>query len=1126
MSKDKTFLLTLYSIPPLLLTPIKKNKDMKALTVYKASAGSGKTFTLAVEYIKLLIDNPQCFKNILAVTFTNKATEEMKLRILSQLYGIWKQLPESDTYTKTVCDSLGIGAEMASQRAGTALRNLVHNYNYFMVETIDSFFQSVLRNLARELDLTANLKIGLNDSQVEELAVDKIIDSLTSTSIILKWLINYIFSNIDEDKGWNVIWQVKSFGKTIFKDFYKNVGDELNAVVTQEKFFEAYTKELRGIKANAQKRMAEYAETFKRETENAGLTVMSYANKKSGIYSYFNKLKSNDFSDKCVNKTLTKCLDDASNWASKTSKERDTIIELVNSKLMKLLHDAEAERPKQWELYATADCTLEHLDKLRLLNSIENKVRELNNDANLFLLSNTQHLLHTLIKDSDSPFIFEKIGCRLEHIMIDEFQDTSSLQWQNFKVLLKECMSRSGEHAEAAPAVDGKRPNKSSLISNLIVGDVKQSIYRWRSGDWRLLNNINKQFDGSTGGIDVKTLQTNYRSERNIIDFNNSFFKIVTKLEYEDECNTNDEQTSQELLDAYADVEQMARSGREKEGLVKVSLLPGTGNEYKDNMLAWIDETIQDLLSCGVKEKDIAILVRTNDHIPEIADYIMERHQGLKIVSDEAFRLDASPTVCAIIQALRFINSPDNILAKATLAKIYSKTTQNAGDGIENFTGIGNSPETLDTMLPEGFVENIDEMVKKPLVEIIDYIYSTFKLDKIQGQGPYVCAFNDYLTEFVDNGTGGIDRFLEAWDDDICSKTIQSDEADGIRIISIHKSKGLEFDNVVIPFCSWKLESNKTMLWASPDKEPFNKLPIVPIKYTKKLLETIYAPDYRNEHIQNRVDNLNLLYVAFTRAGKNLFVAGRKDAAKKGRNNRSVVIEDCLPLLANELQPSVFSEGGDDTPTVFEYGKLSLRQETTDGNKTRNVFLTRAETLNIDIKTNKTKVEFKQSNDSRQFTNDETDSEQEKYIKTGNILHKLFSMINTADDIDQAVTRLEFDGMLGEGSLSADDIRSLLAKRLENKQAAAWFAPQWKVFTECSILTYDKSAGKTIVRQPDRVMTNGDETIVVDFKFGKPRNEYKTQIIQYMNLLENMNYKNVSGFIWYVYDNKVEEVKI
>ena len=196
---------------------------MKPLTVYKASAGSGKTFALAVQYIKLVVQNPQAYRNILAVTFTNKATEEMKTRILSQLYGIWQQLPDSESYQREVCRALDASPQFVSQRAGMALSLLLHNYNHFRVMTIDTFFQSVLRNLARELDLTANLRVGLNDGQVEEMAVDEMISDLKTTDVLLQWIMKYIMENISDDRSWNVIGQIKQFGKTIFRDYYKDI---------------------------------------------------------------------------------------------------------------------------------------------------------------------------------------------------------------------------------------------------------------------------------------------------------------------------------------------------------------------------------------------------------------------------------------------------------------------------------------------------------------------------------------------------------------------------------------------------------------------------------------------------------------------------------------------------------------------------------------------------------------------------------------------------------------------------------------------------------------------------------------------------------------------------------------
>ena len=1085
---------------------------MKPLTVYKASAGSGKTFTLAVEYIKLLINNPLSFRNILAVTFTNKATEEMKQRILSQLYGIWKKLPESDIYMNTVCESLDISEEQASRQAGIALNYLVHNYHYFMVETIDSFFQSILRNLARELDLTANLKIGLNDVQVEELAVDQLIESLSATSMMLQWLISYIFSNISENKGWNVIGQIKKFGRTIFRDFYKTVSDDLNATVSQQAFFNEYTDRLSSLRAAAKKRMAAFADTFEQETRLAGLSPTDYAGKKNGICSYFNKLKSDDFSDAhCMNKTLANCLTDAEKWTTKSSPDRDTIMTLVNDKLMNLLRQAEDERSKQWRLYATADCTLRHLDKLRLLAGIESKVRELNAEANRFLLSDTQYLLHTLISDSDSPFVFEKAGCRLDHIMIDEFQDTSSIQWQNFKILMKECMSH-------APA-DG------NTVNNLIVGDVKQSIYRWRAGDWRLLNDITTQFEPRKDEIEIRNLQTNYRSERNIIDFNNCFFTAAARLEHDRELDVNSEEAAQELLTAYADVSQTPRPGRETDGLVSVKLLEN--EDYEDNMLAETDATVTELLDAGALANDIAILIRYNRHIPLIADYLMERHPQLPVVSDEAFRLDSSLAVVTIIRALRILLHPDDLLTKATLAVTYQKYIARTAltDDIM-LTGVNGTPERLDSLLPADFVNATESLAHMPLIDAVERIYSVFNLGSLSGQHAYICAFYDSVADFVKSNSGNLAKFLEAWDEDICSKTIQSDETNGIRLVSIHKSKGLEFDHVIIPFCDWALESRDTTLWCRPASAPFNSLPIVPVDYSKKLLETIYAADYCNEHIQNTVDNLNLLYVAFTRASRNLFVLGCKHGSRGGLGCRSDLLAACLPEICPQLESATLTDDEGAT-TTFVYGSLSIKKHSHahEEKPSANVFLTPSVPVHVSVETHPVPTTFRQSNRSKDFIVGGTDDERGKYIKTGNVLHKLFSTITTAADIENALSRLEFEGILYDEWTDRDSMLAMLRKRLSSPHATDWFSDRWQVFNECTIMNYDRQSGKVTERRPDRVISDGNEIKVIDFKFGKPNDSYRQQVRQYMQLLKAMGYNNITGWLWYVYSDKVEQVK-
>lgn len=1081
---------------------------MKPLIVYKASAGSGKTFTLTIEYIKLLIKNPYSFKNILAVTFTNKATEEMKLRILSQLYGIWKMLPDSEVYVNVIISELGISKEKASIQAGKALHFLIHGYNYFRVETIDSFFQSILRNLARELDLTANLKISLNDIEIEEQAVDQIIDSLDNTSLVLKWLISYIFSNIDENKNWNVLEQVKIFGRNIFQDFYKTIGEDLNKITSDRNFFENYTKQLKLIREKTEKRMAEYARIFEDETTKAGLSTISYIGKNKGISSYFNKLRSNDFSDaKCKNATLEKHLADANNWCAKNSHEKELILQLVNNRLMKLLHEAERERPLQWKLHSTVDVTLRHLDKLRLLNSIEKKVRELNDEANRFLLSDTQYLLHTLIKDNDTPFIFEKAGCYLEHIMIDEFQDTGKVQWQNFKVLLKECMSHIQE--------------EESTIRSLIVGDVKQSIYRWRSGDWRLLNNISDQFDLPDENIEIRSLQTNYRSEQNIVRFNNAFFSIAARHEYENELEVNTKETAKELLIAYKDVCQLSKS-ENGNGLVRITLIPD--NNYEECMLDNIEKNIDELLYANIPQNRIAILIRYNKHIPLIANYFMKKRPELKIVSDEAFKLEASLAVTTIIKALCLLIHPDDNLTKASLIVTYQKKIIESNIPYSNIlTGFAENNDKTDKFLPEDFTNNVQELLRQPLLDTIERIYAIFGLNKLKNQSAYICAFYDQVSEFVKNNPGNISKFIEEWNKSIHEKTIQSDEINGIRLISIHKSKGLEFDNVIIPFCDWSLENRNSTLWCNPDIPPFNELPLVPVDYSKKLINTIYADDYRNEHIQNNVDNLNLLYVAFTRASKNLFIFGKKNISSGKTSNRSEILYQCIHEIHDKLEKSILKENEKDSQTIFEYGEL-FKKENKTSYLSQNVFLPQIKQYNIKLKTSDISVKFKQSNKSRDFIEKEEGYEDDKYIKTGNILHKLFSMIHSASDIDKALKQLEFDGILYDNDITSDKMRKMLSLRLTDKHVANWFDGHWQVFNECNILFLDKKTNKVIEKRPDRVIFDGKEMIVIDFKFGKPRKEYHKQIKQYMDLLKSMGYKNIKGYIWFVFSNKIEEV--
>ena len=1082
----------------------------QALTVYKASAGSGKTFTLASEYITLVVKNPQDYRSILAVTFTNKATQEMKTRILSQLYGIAHSLPDSEAYYEQVRMKTGFSEQTIRENAAKALSLLTHHYNEFRVQTIDAFFQSVLRNLARELNLTANLRIDLNDEQVEAQAVDELINSLEEGEEVLNWIRDYIDKNIEDDKGWNVISQIKDFGKNIFKDFYKDHKTELDNRFSDESFFNDFITDLRERRTRILNRLNEHAKQMYKKIRDANLDNPNLFNRgANGLLSHIIKLTKGTPSNDATPQYIQSCIDSADKWpASKCpAKERAAIIELASASLcsdLKILNDY---RINDWKEYQSCNLTLKHLSQLRLLHAISEAVDEINKDTNRFMLSNTQSLLCTLMKDSDTPFVFEKMGAYLKHIMIDEFQDTSTIQWNNFRKLLDNCMAQVDSH-------------------NLIVGDVKQSIYRWRQGDWKLLNNIEHEFTKEQ--IKIEPLDTNYRSEENIIRFNNTFFKQAVSQTVK-ELESEGIQGATELVEAYKEIEQKPRKDNGK-GCVRIKLFrydSKNASDYKQKILNELIENIRQLLDQGYKQKDIAILARSKTVIPDIVDSFQNIDTNVSLVSDEAFRLDASLAVNVIIEALRLLTHPHDKLTESKLVKLYQQQVINTGKDINDLF-VGENSIELKSFLPSGYIDKFESLSRLSLIDLVDEIYSLFSLDSIEGQSAYVCTFYDTLNEYLRDHPADIDDFIEEWEDTLSSNTIQSDEVDGIRLITIHKSKGLEYDNVLIPFCDWELEkTNGITIWCSGDdkEKPYGELPLIPVDYSSKMLGTVFEDDYKEEHLQNTVDNMNLLYVAFTRAGKNLFITGKKYKGKtSGKSERSYIIQYVIEELAKELPGAIIDDAGENGPISFEFGTLSNCEERVEkGKATENPFELSPKTHKLKIETFPHPVSFRQSNKSHDFIKGEDidPSDARRYIKVGNVLHQLFSTILTEADIEPRLKELEQAGIIYNDDITSRELQNKISCALSNEKVKNWFSPRWKLFNECTILDYDKETGDVYEHRPDRVMTDGKEMIVVDFKFGKPRDEYHEQVQRYMRLLMRMGYKQVSGYIWYVLRNEI-----
>ena len=1086
----------------------------KPLRVFKASAGSGKTFRLAVEYIKLLIQDPSSYRNILAVTFTNKATEEMKVRILSQLNGLAHGYEDSDDYMKKITEELHKDEVFVRKQATTALRSLTHDYNAFRVETIDKFFQRVLKNLARELDLTANLRVELNDTQVEQLAVDTLVESLKDKDKVLDWLMSYILETISKGQSWDVIKHVKKFGEQLFKDTYKMHQERLRPLLDDETFFNNYKKHLEKIQAENLAVMAGYADRFFKAT--TGYTCDDFKQKNKGVYSYFCKLRNGSFDGRQPSKWVADCLEDPKNWATKGKPNSTAIIDLARTQLMDILTEAESQRLNCYHHYQSAQLTLKHLNELRLLGSIEKIIRELNHESNRFLLSDTQGLLNALIEESDTPFIFERIGAPLRHIMIDEFQDTSTLQWHNFKILLSNCISQN--------------------TGSLIVGDVKQSIYRWRSGDWRLLNNIEGEFDKHL--LQTTSLDTNFRSCSRIINFNNHFFTIAANIEYERLALTSGNEARQ-LKSAYSDVCQNIPTKRGDEGYVHVELMPE--QEYNDHIMEYIASTIRTLLQQGVPARHIAILARTNREISETAEYFQAHVPDVSIVSDEAYRLDSSVAINVIICALRVLSNEQDLLSKSFLAKTWANDIQHKGlndDDILLATDMSDATAAFCEWLPSGFSTpaEFNHLRSLPLTNLVETICQLFCLDQAEGQSPYLCHFFDIIAEHLKDNTSDLDRFLQAWEEKYYKETIHGEDVEGVRILSIHKSKGLEYENVIMPFCDWKLEPQiTTTIWCKSEETPYNTLPLIPIDYsTKKMINTAYDKDYRQEHLQNTVDNLNLLYVGFTRARTRLYVYGVSHKAGKGKDSsgyRSWLIEQCLQKMTSpkEAQDHLLDDSkiqvGDDGRILFDYGTPPDSEERSsdkEKKESQNLLLQLNHSETFVMKSYPNIAHFRQSNSSQAFTaTNPQELLRATYIDRGNLLHEFFSRLRSTEDIERVLTEMVHEGILYD-EIPPEEVKAMLAKALSNKQVKSWFSPKWTLHNECGIITTENGHSKTL--RPDRVMSDGKRTIVVDFKFGRYNQEHEKQVRRYMTLLRDMGYPQVEGYLWYVSFNKTQRV--
>ena len=1081
-----------------------------SLMVYRAGAGSGKTFALTVEYIRLMVGGTgDEFAHSLAVTFTNKATAEMKDRIVGHLYGIWRGIGSSESVLTAVQGALAengvrMDVEEIRARCGVALRGILHDYSHFRVETIDSFFQSVLRCLARELGLGCNLQVDLRDAEVAALAVDRLIDGLEGDGELQRIVMDYIRDEMERVGKWNVQRGLKGFSAQIFGEDFCGRTDGQRRAMQDVGLARGFRRAMRVLRDESNERITDLTRGMLDAFMSVG-DLETWCGKSMPAITFLNNvLAGKDYTKTREGKKFGEFLEDGASALLKAFRGDEGCVAAMRElsgrfgEYLKALDGVVAE-------YNTAVLALRYAYPLQLLCRIDEEVRRINEENERFSLSKTPTLLSRLVDGQDCPFVFEKIGTVLRNVMIDEFQDTSRLQWDNFRVLLAECLSMGG--------------------SGLLVGDVKQSIYRWRGGDWSLLRDVTETM--RAWNPEVRSLSTNWRSDRNIVEFNNGFFSRAAAL-----LDGLDAGARFCLKDIYEDVVQRVPEHKGDGGFVSLNIYNGSSADKsrrmdRDEILAWrlegMMEEMRTLRDGGLPLEEMAVIVRYNYQAAAILDFFERSGAAGDIVlrSDEAYLLENSTLVRIMICVLRMLVTDvrKNPVPTRLFLLLYYREVLKVEIATDDLMH-GEAEE----LLPGWLRGDRAGLAEVPLLELLGEIYRRLDLQRLKGQDAYHFALLDCVMDYLRENPGDIHSFLTAWDEGLRGTAVPAARAGGVRVLTLHKSKGLEFHTVFIPFADFSIEAesatHETILWCEAEGlDEANVLGKLPIRLSKEMGRSRYAGCFREEHLQRRVDELNALYVAMTRASHNMFlwcVTGNR--------------LDC-GSSTGDLLNAVMNPGG-----VFD-GRLFCmcrgeRVYGVDAEKGHdNRMDPRYEGHVVAMSSYSPRMDFRQSSEARELLTGladgvedaETHDDGASMRVLGAACHYVLEQIRDWNDVERVL-----DVSVRNGTVDADGqrvLRGQLRQIRENPVVRGWFDPENRVFTECDILMPRADGrGKRSCR-PDRVVMRDGVITVIDYKFGEEHEGYSGQVRGYMSLLREMYPgMKVLGYLWFVRRAVIKEV--
>ena len=1104
------------------------------LTVYRASAGSGKTFTLTLEYIKMLLgqkdsasgryrlltDRQNSHGSILAVTFTNKATEEMKRRIVKELSLIADNPKESPYIDELSRHFQCYDLSCFSQAARNALFSLLFNFSRFNVSTIDSFFQQVLRTFANEIDRPGNFDIELDEKYMLELGIASLLDSLAvgpSSRLsrynenIRRWLKIYMSQLINDGKKFNLFNRGSSLHESLVTTMSRLMNESYRLNSAKINSYLEDPSRLVALNDAINRELHIITSTLIRDAA-ACISLIESADMADKIkisMLQLGHLASGNLRKSDVGKTIVNIANGASVFKSKV--KPDAAIELAVRNLASY-YTSNINR------FITLRMVRNQLFFLGILGALTAVVKEYCRDNNMILISDTNELLGKIIGNDITPFIYERMGVRLKHFLIDEFQDTSRMQWNNFTPLIFESLANGHD--------------------NLVIGDEKQCIYRFRNSAPELLGNevasdVVSRFGEVNERGHIIEENRNWRSSREIVLFNNSLFLAIGTMDGFPSPNVY-----RNVIQGIPD-KRLDTSGSVAVDFIRV----GKKDEFKPLAVEKMISHLRLMLETR-SPGDIAILVRTNSEAKEVVDALLEAmHRcdddgnpllpSFEIHSNQALTVDASEAVKLVVNIMRLADTPEEIepegedrrarsyKTRADLVRLCHRFEIFAAGGSDDgnaLTRAIDADEYTDSMLRIALERQCTD-----LSAVAERIISCLPDDMRRTDTIFLSAFQDLILDFSRKGTSDLHSFLQWWDQTGHSATVDSPpSADALTVSTIHKSKGLEYRAVLIPFCSWAFaEDTSTMKqiihWyrkvhidgIADELIP----PFIPLEKTSSMLDTPFAGDYNSLSAEQRIDALNLTYVAFTRAIEQLvvitYVTDRGDSVGKYLDNavagltpESVAaLRQSLPEDSAEWIVSLSDKYDSDSDTL-RFGNLTA--SVAAGRKTVSPApMPDYATFDNSDLLKMVKVE------------DDSDFDPENARIAGNFMHSVMSKILTASDLEYA-SRLR----ARQVGLPDDILRrriAVLSEALASPAVAPWFNGFRRAMTERQLGAEHASL------RPDRVVWTADGHIdVIDYKFGEVHSRsYSDQVQRYVDALRRMGYNNVRGYLWYPLENSV-----